>query len=131
MAAVSSLVFSVFHLPDKLLQLVHGDVLLAHQRRHGIEKRIVKILADDTFQRTRAEVLPAHRSIILIGVAVSFVRQVSFFFQPPYNGREGIEMRFRVVVERKEFFHKQRPLFPKQVHYFLFLGSEFFHKALV
>lgn len=119
MAAVSSLVFSVFHLPDKLLQLVYGDVLLAHQRRHGIEKRIVKILADDTFQRTRAEILPAHRSIILIGVAVSLVRQVSFFFQPPYNGREGIEMRFRgrrrtegVLLQTTAPFPKTGSLFP-------------------
>ena len=81
---------------------------------NGIPVGIVEVFADDTPERTAAEVITAHGGIVLISVAICFVGEVAFLFQAAYDGGQGIEMRFRIVIESEHFFYKQRAFFPEK-----------------
>ena len=95
----------VFHLLDELLQLIDRDLLLFDQRGDGAQVGVVEVFADDPFQRARPELVVRHDGEIAVGVAECLVREIPLFLQPPNDGRQRIEMRLWIVVERQQLLY--------------------------
>ena len=120
----------VLHHVDEFPEFVHGDVLLLHERRHGVEIGVAEELAYDVFKRSAAVLVAAHRGEILeTACRQGAVRQKTLLLEYAYERRQSVHVRLWLVITSLKLSYLHVAVAPVVVHYLFFLVCECLHNG--